>query len=240
MKNFKVSLVALTLSASSLAAPTLATDYAIYVAPRDSVAEKTATGKANDTQIFAERTLHRALTKAGELLAKPGQNSVRVLVAAGQYKGKAGQGVWKIPTIANPQGRLYVLGGMNDEFTGRQPFGNLTELVTVSGRDGALLQFGSKSQLKEAVISGFLLDAAPSNDYDAKTNSLKKATSRSYPLMSFAMLATDHLAVADNIFLNGAHGAFDPFVTRLSANSTIDITNNFFLNNIKALKARAV
>lgn len=125
--------MAIALGASGLNSEAQTNDYAIYVAPRDSTAQKTAAAKANDTTIFAERTLHRALTKAGELLSKPGQHSVRVWVAQGQYK-----------------------------------------------------------------------------------------------------------SVADSIFLNGAHGRFDPFVTPLSENSTIDIANNFFLNNIKALKARAL
>jgi hypothetical protein len=128
------------------------------------------------------------------------------------------------------------MGGYNEDFSGRQPFGLLTELQTRYGRDGAILQFSQKSKLKELVVSGLLFDAAPSNKYDKKTNSILKGQSRSYPLISFSLLVTDHLVVADNIFMNGAHGAFDPYVQPLSANSVVDIQNNVFLNNIKTLK----
>ncbi len=86
------------------------------------------------------------------------------------------------------------------------------------------------------MISGLLLDARPSNAYDARTNSILKGQSRSYPLLTFALLTTDHLTVVDNIFMNGAHGAFDPHVQPLSSSAVIDIDNNVFLNNIKTLK----
>jgi hypothetical protein len=245
MKNtktvfWKLTFFALTFWLAWPAANATANTYVILVAPKDSPAQAVAKEKANDASVFAERTLHRALTKAAELLNQPGSHEARVIVAKGRYDGKAAQGVWVIPQITNSQASLYVLGGFNDDFSGRQPFGNLTQLVTRQGRDGAILQIEGKSELNEFVISGFLLDAAPSNDYDAKTNSLKKATSRSYPLISFSMLRTNHLVVADNILLNGAHGAFDPYAAPLSANSTVDISNNIFLNNIKAIKAWAL
>ena len=236
MKKLTSVLLTVAVTTGGFATAASATDYAIYVAGKDSPAQSVAKGKANGTNIFSERTLHKALNKASELLGQPGAHSVRVLVAGGRYDGKAGEGVWRIPTVDNPQGRLYVLGGLNDDFTGRQPFNFLTELVTAPGRDGALMQFGKKSQLKEAVISGFIFDAAPSNSYDAKTNSILKGTSRSYPLMSFALLITDKLTIADNVFLNGAHGAFDTMITPMSADATVEVSNNFFINNIKTLK----
>lgn len=212
--------------------------YLIYVAPRDSPAAATAAAKANDTTVFAERRVHSALTKAAELL-QSGPHTVNVLVAPGVYPGKLKAGVWVIPVINNPEASLRIVGGFNDEFTGRQPFGQLSRLVTVEGRNGAILQVSPKSSLKELVISGFVLDAAPSNKYDQKTNSILKGSSRSYPLMTFSLLKTDRLVVDSNIFLNGAHGAFDPYIVPLSANTVVEISNNFFLNNIKTMKPAA-
>jgi len=58
--------------------------------------------------------------------------------------------------------------------------------------------------------------------------------------MSFSQLVTDHLVVADNVFINGAHGAFDPYISPMSANTTVDIENNFFLNNIKTMQPAGV
>ncbi len=212
--------------------------YVVYVAPRDSPASAVAKSKADGATVFAERRLHRALTKAAELL-QSGPHTVNVLVAPGAYPGKIRAGVWVLPPINNPQGSLRLIGGFNDDFTGRQPFRRLSRLVTVEGRDGALLQISRKSALKQLVISGFVFDAAPSNKYDAKTNSLLKAQSRSYPLISFSQLKTSHLVVDSNIFLNGAHGAFDPYIAPLSPDTVVDISNNFFMNNIKTMTPAA-
>lgn len=215
--------------------PAFADNYIIYVAPRDTPAYAAAQSKEDDQHQFAERTLHRALTKAAELLNQPGQHRVIVAVAAGSYVGKAKQGVWMVPQITNPEGTLQIVGGYNEDFSGRQPFGNLTALVTVEGRNGAFLQFEKRTQLKEIVISGLLFDAAPSNAYDVKTNSIKKGQSRSYPMISLSMLKTSHLIIDSNIFINGAHGTVDPFITP-AGQAVVDITNNFFINNIKTMK----
>ena len=220
------------------AQPAQADSYVILVAPKDSPAYAAAQARENGSTVFAERTLHRGLTRAAELLAS-GSHTVSVYVAQGVYTGKAGMGVWKVPAIDNPQGTLQIAGGFNDDFSGRQPFGLLTELQTVPGRDGAILQFASKSTLKELVVSGLVLDAAPSNDYDQRSNNLLKGSSRSYPLVSFSLLTLDRLVVADNVLMNGAHGAFDPYVQPLSGASIIDIQNNVFLNNVKAMKLAA-
>lgn len=218
-----------------LVLPAQANEYIILVAPKDSPAYAFAQSKANDTNVFAERKLHRGLTRAAELL-QAGTHTVKVFVAQGQYTGKTNRGTWVVPVIDNPNATLHIIGGFNDDFSGRQPFALITELTTIYGRDGAILQFTKKSSLREVVISGLLLDAAPSNKYDARTNSILKGQSRSYPLISFSLLKTDHLVVADNIFINGAHGAFDPYVQPLSSNAVVDIENNVFLNNIKTLK----
>jgi hypothetical protein len=214
-------------------------EYVILVAERDTPAFEHASSAANDQTVFAERRLFRGLQKAAELLNQPGQHTVRLLVAAGQYTGQTNRGVWVLPPIDNVEGALHILGGFNDTFSARAPFTHVSELVTIQGRDGAFIQLGARSKLRELVISGFLFDAGPSNAYDARTNSILKGQSRSYPMISFTQLATDHLVIADNIFLNGAHGAFDPFIVPASAQTVIDIQNNFFLNTIKTMKPAA-
>lgn len=216
--------------------PTRADTYSILVAPKDSPAYAFAQTKADGVTVFAERKLHRALTRAAELL-QTGEHTARILVAQGAYTGKTNRGVWVVPLVANPEAALHIVGGYNDDYTSRQPFAQLTELTTIYGRDGAVLQFTKKSSLKDLVVSGLFLDAAPSNKYDLRTNSILKGQSRSYPLLSFSLLKTDHLVVADNIFMNGAHGAFDPYIQSNSA--VVDIQNNVFLNNIKTLKVGA-
>ena len=228
----------LTIAAALLfgPAPTLAQDYIVLVALRDTPAYEHALSVANDQTVFAERRLFRGLNKAAELLATPGPKTVKVLVAAGAYPGQLGSGTFVVPPLNNPEGSLQILGGFTDDFSGRQPFALLSRLVTAPGRDGAMLQMTQRSTLKELVISGLLFDAAPSNAYDAETNSILKAQSRTYPMISFLQLVTDHLVIADNIFINGAHGASDPYISPMSAATTIDIDNNFFLNTIKTMQ----
>lgn len=215
-------------------------EYVILVAPRETPAAANAERAANGTTTFAERELFRGLVKAAELLNTPGSHKVTIKVASAPYSGQAGQGIWVLPPVTNAQGTLHVLGGYDATFSTRNPFAQPVELVTSRGRSGGFIQISPRSTLKELVISGFLMDAAPSNAYDARTNSILKGQSRTYGLMSFAQLVTDHLVVADNIFLNGAHGAFDPYISPLSAGATVDIENNFFLNNIKTMQPAGV
>jgi len=213
--------------------------YTILVGEPESSAFEFARSVASDETIFAERRLHRALTRASQLLADSGPQTVRVLVASGKFPGKTGQGVWEVPAVQNPEGRLYILGGFNDQFNERRPFETITELVTQPGRPGAFLQFGQRSQLAEVVISGLVFDAAPSNVYDDETNSILKGQSRTYGLISFSQLRLDHLVVADNVFINGAHGAFDPYITPGPSGAVVDIQNNLFMNTIKTMQPAA-
>lgn len=183
--------------------------------------------------------MQKALDKAGELLSQPGAHSASILVTGGDYAGKAGAGMFIVPQIKNAQARLRIIGGFKDDFAGRQPFKNPTRLTTNEGRNQGILQLSKQSQLQELVISGLLLDAAPSNKYDQRTNSILKGSSRTVPLLSLSMLVTDHLVIADNIFINGAHGAFDPYIAPASASTVVDITNNFFINTIKTIQIGA-
>ncbi len=232
--KFAILSVILTISALTFAA-----DYTIYVAPRDSQASQWASGVADSETQFSERKLFRALVKASELMSQAGDQSVTIKVAAGSYSGKAKQGIWVLPAVSNESATLRLLGGFNDDFSARNPFKSPSLLVTSEGRNGAFIQMTKKSVLRELIISGLVFDAAPSNKYDAKTNSILKGSSRTYPLISFSQLKTKHLVVDSNVFINGAHGAFDPFVAPADGDSTIDITNNFFINNIKTLKTEA-
>ena len=129
----------------------------IYVAPKDTPAYANAQSLEDGQQKFAERTFHRALTNAAEILNQPGEQNVVIAVAAGSFKGKAKQGVWVLPQITNPDASLYILGGFSDDFRSRQPFTNLSALVTAEGRNGAFLQITKRSQIKKMVISGLIL-----------------------------------------------------------------------------------
>jgi hypothetical protein len=207
----------------------------IYVAPRDSSAATAAQAKANGTSVFAERTFQRALDLAGELLAKPGAEDMTILLAGGKYQGKAGAGTWAVAPINNPKAAFRIVGGYKADWSARDPFGDPTLLETVDGRGGPFLAFGRGTRLKAIVVSGLVMDASPSNKYDAETNSLLKGSSRTFPLLTFGMAAADHLLVSDNVFVNGPHGAFEPSIVALTPNCVVDIQNNFFINNVKTM-----
>jgi hypothetical protein len=205
--------------------------YVILVAPRDTPALTNAEAKQNEQTVFAERKLYKALTKAAEFLNQPGAHEVRIMIAAGEYTGQMAQGQWTIPAINNPEGSLAIIGGWNATWDGRQPFKHLVKLKTVEGRPGPMIMFTKNSVLKRTAVSGLLFDAAPSNKYDARSNSLLIATSRTYTLLAFRLLKTDRLVVADNIFLNGAQGTVEPEIYPMSNETTVTIRNNFFINN---------
>ncbi|HIG74469.1 MAG TPA: hypothetical protein EYQ24_07815 [Bacteroidetes bacterium] len=212
--------------------------FAVLVAPRDTPAYAFAQSNANDASVFAERKLWRGLNKAAELLNEGGNRTVMVLIAEGTYDGQFGTGVWKVPPVDNASGTLQIMGGYNEQFNGRQPFGLPVRLQTIYGRDGAILQFEQGTQLRELIVSGLLLDAAPSNAYDAQTNSIKKGESRHMTIVSMGRMVSERVTFADNIFLNGDRRAIDLTWSPASPDAEVHLVNNFFLNNLICLETK--
>lgn len=229
MKNRvrKVSLVALLLSlvASSSAHAAV---YELYVAKRDSAAHKAAEAKADGTTKFWFPKMGRAIEKAIELVNGT-DNTVRIMMAQGQEGGLFAFG----NGINGSKATLHILGGYCPDWNKRDPFGCPSEIISDDGRPDGFFNFGgNKTMFKELVLSGFVLDAAPSNKYDAKSNTLLKGTSRTIPLIALKQVVVDHLVISDNVFLNGAHRAFEVYHSAMSKETVVDIVNNFFLNNV--------
>jgi len=189
-----------TLAVAGLATHAPADDFTILVGPTKSTAYENAKSREDNKTTFAQRSMHKTLTQASGLLEGGGAHTVRVLVAKGEYYGKAKMGVWELSTVDNAEGRIMIMGGYNDDFSARDPFRNVTGLATNDARAGAILTIGKKTTLAQLVVSGFLFDGAPSNKYDVKSNSLLKSASRSYPLMSLSLLKTNHLVIDSNTF----------------------------------------
>lgn len=206
--------------------------YRLYVAERDSAAAKAAEALADGKTSFWFPKLARGLEKAVELLTNT-DHQVQVLVAQGQHAG-----LWALPNgLPGAKAKLLLLGGHCPDWKKRDPFGCPTELLGGDARPQALFSFGgNKTQLAELVVSGFVFDTAQSNKYDAKTNSLLKGTSRTLPLLALSQVVVGHLVISDNVFLNSAHRAFELLHSPASNEATVDIDNNFFLNNVIPLK----
>lgn len=211
-----------------------AEDFTIYVAPKASPAYEFAQSQAeNDGVLGAERRIHKAFKTASEKLNECTGCNVEVKISAGIFQGKGKTGTWSFPDTKSPESTLRVIGGYDDTFSTRKPFETPTYLQIGQDRSQPVLSFeGKKHALKALEISGFVFDTGPSNAYDAKTNSLLKSSSSTWPILSLGYLTTDHLVIADNVFMNAPHGVGGPRVRAMSAESKVDIENNLFYNNV--------
>lgn len=234
MSFFKKLLTASALTALIL--PTqvhAAQTYNIFVAPKGSDAYENAKEKENDTNIWAEKKIHKAFNRASALLGKCGDCTVNVKISGGEYKGKAGSGNWAFPDTQAPEATLRILGGYNDDFSERDPFNYVTSLITTAARSTAIVYFkGNNHSFNEVIFSGFLLDAAHGNKYSKRNNSMNKGGSSTWRLVQFGYMTTNKFTVSDNIFMNAAHGVSAPLIRSKTEHSEIVIKNNFFLNNV--------
>ncbi len=213
-----------------------AKDYTILVAPKKTEAYKNGKKLKNGDNIFFKNKLFKALRKAAEILATNKGDTVNIKIAAGEYYGKTKSGTWGFPEIKSPKGTLRILGGYDANFKKRAPFDTPTVLVGAS----YILTFqGRKPALKELYISGLVMDVYRGNKYDAKTNCLLKGTSITKPIMHFNYWELKKLVIADNVFLNSAHQASAPLIRPVDKDVTVEIRNNFMVNNVYAWKADA-
>ena len=212
---------------------TASADATILVGRKGTKAAENAASAVDDKTVFAATKLGSAFDKAAQLLVDCKTCTVTIKVAAGQHEAKGNTGAFVFPETIAPDATLHVLGGYDADFKTRAPFTTPSALVIVRPRSGPVITFeGRKHALKELVLSGFVIDVAPGNAYDAKTNSLLKGTSSSYPLLAFGYLATDKLVIADNVFMNAANSVGGPLIRAASANSEVWVTNNLFLNDV--------
>lgn len=232
MQRVPIIAAACGMFSTSLPAVAAAADLTILVAPNGSPATAGAAKLADGTSAVAEARLFKALDRAAAHLATCGNCTVTVKVAGGVHTGKGGIPKWVLPTVSAPQARLRLLGGWDAGFVKRAPFANASVLAVTAERSGSVLGFGG-SELAEVQLSGFAIDAAPSNNYDKQTNSLLQGSSADDPLINFYQVTTDRLIVSDNIFLNNAWTIGETHIHPASDSSTIVVRNNYFLNTIR-------
>ena len=213
--------------------------FTILVAPRDTPALTNAEDQANGSTVFAQSALWRALDQAADLVNEGGTRTVQVLIAEGDYAGQFSAGIQRVPRMGNASASLHILGGMNDDFSERDPFERPVRIPTMETRDGAIFQIAGNSTLAEIVVSGLVLDAAPTNQYDARSGSLLKGTSSSSPVIGWAQVRAERVVIADNVIANGAMAGFQIGSTPPEDNTgEVVIENNVFLNNLLALRTR--
>lgn len=238
--HFKTIILFLCLTSLLLAAPAEAQTISVLVGEKESPAAQTAEKLADGKTTFSERTLQKALDKAVAVIQGCAACTVNVKIAGGEYAGKGGIGQFSIPEVIAPQATLRILGGYDPAFKKRAPFSTPSVLLGTENRSAPMLQFeGKKHALKEFVLSGLVLDVAPGNAYDAKTNSLKKGQSCTFAIIALGYLTTEKLVVADNVIMNAAQKAIEPLVRAATPKTEVIIRNNFFLNNLLALVVKS-
>ena len=224
----------------AMSSPAWAADLTVLVADKGSRALAHAEAAADGAQVVVERKIFKAFDRAAGHLAGCGACTVTVKVAAGTYEGKGRTGQWIFPEVVAPQATLRILGGYDEAFGARAPFSRPSLLLVSKDRSAPVLTFdGKKHALRELYLSGFVFDVAPGNKYDAKTNSLLRGSSCTFPIMSFGYLTTERLVVADNVFMNAAQRGVEPLVRAASPTAEVVVRNNFIMNNTLAWIVRS-
>jgi len=242
-RNFKAPILLLvffTINIANISNVSASSYYEILVAPKKSDAYVNAKELSNESTIWAERKIHKAFKRASSLLTKCSSCNVTIKIASGVYEGFGRTGQWLFPETNAPKSNLYILGSYDDSFNERHPFDAPSMLKVTENRSKPVISFeGRKNAYNILKISGFLIDAAPGNSYDASTNSLLKGTSNSDKMIRFGSMELDRLLISDNIFLNAANGVSEPLVRAASKKSEIVISNNFFINNLFAWRVKS-
>lgn len=229
------SLTALSLLAATTLAvsPALASNLDILVAPKGSSAYETAQSKSDAENVSSHRKIHKAFIEASTHLQSCGDCTVTIKIANGEYLGKAKVGHWVFPDTIAKDATLKILGGYDDSFEEREPFTEPTILKINENRSNSVIKFeGKKHALKSLVISGLTIDTTPSNRYDAQTNSLRKGSSSSFPLLSLGYLTTSELIIADNVFMSAPNSVGGPLIRAATEDTDVIIENNIFFNNV--------
>ncbi|MEM6733600.1 MAG: right-handed parallel beta-helix repeat-containing protein, partial [Myxococcota bacterium] len=253
----RIAVLAALVSFAS-ASTAAAKQYTILVANKNTPAYEHAKKTKDDALVFAERKLHKAFKRAGEILGDPARCannpqpspynkprernpiadpcSVTIKVAAGEYVGKGGRGNFAMAPVWAPDATLRILGGYDATFKTRAPF----ETKTVLPLGGTAIAFAGKRGLPaigELYISGFTFDGGNGNVYDGGTNSLLKGKSAKLPHITFGYLRTNRLVLADNTFINSSQTAASPKVVADTDAAKVIIRNNLIMNNVMAWKA---
>ncbi|MEA2112238.1 MAG: hypothetical protein U9P71_09360 [Campylobacterota bacterium] len=214
-----------------------AKDYTILVAPPKSEAYSIAKERVITHQYNAFSNISDALVYAAKLLNRGHDDKVTLKISEGVYSGH--KGYWKIPPISNAKASLIISGGYEKHFKESNAFDTQSILNVTGNHSHSIIQLeGSRNKLKQLSISGLIIDAAPSNSY-AVDGSLLKYRSRTTPILAFGYLETEALFITDNVLMNSAHMALAPLIRAANENAYVVIKNNFFVNNVYALKIDA-
>ena len=182
------------------------------------------------------KSLTKGFKKAATDLNAGGDVAVIIKVAAGDYDGDLHSGAYTIPKFLNPAGDLLIQGGYDNSFKTRAPFTSSSNIITIKDRSAPIWKIARNSKLKSFIVDGLIFDSGESNNYDAKSNSLKIGGSSTHVFIAFNYLETNELAFENCVFMNSASRVMEPLIRAATPAAEIRYHNCMFINNRIPLK----
>lgn len=231
------SFVSLAL-ASALLLPGLAVADTTILVPssRDGRDACNAAAEAAGEAVSCQRHLTKAMAVASETINAGGAMTVTIKMAAGDYTGDMDGGSYALPLFSNPEANLIFEGGYDASFSTRDPWGSPTRFATTAARGAAYWTVARNTKTRSLVVDGVVWDMAASNEYDAKSNSLKKGGSSTHKFIKFNYWELGQLTFRNNVFMNAPHRVTETLVRAADGNTTLVYENNVFLNNVIPVK----
>ncbi len=180
---------------------------------------------------YTKENVAKAFGWAAEALTGKEEKHVVIKIASGTYGGQ-----YALPHFNNAKGSLRVQGGWDETFSKRDPFGAPTRFVCGTPRTAPMIEVAAKDELRSFILDGLLLDAAPGNKYDAKTNSLLKGESCTQPLVRFPNFTVEEVAFENCVFMNSAHRVTEFILHAKDDKAEVRLYNSIFFNCIIPIK----
>lgn len=236
----KASLLA-GLLACLLAVPAAADEFVIPIGGEKVAGQALAKGEGTKWV----KSLTKGVRVARKILAKGGEMTVVLKLAAGDYKGDLGSGAYQFPALSNKDAEVRLEGGYSADFKARDPFGTPSRIVTIETRSAPLIQFhpsqpepaDAQKELKSLILDGLLCDVGNSNNYDKKTGSLLKGNGTSpHALLGLGNTRVSSFEIRNCLFLNSPGRALKLELRPAGEAVKFRIFNSVFLNCVVPLR----
>jgi hypothetical protein len=234
------ALISAVLLAGLLAAPAAADEFVIPIGGDKTAGAALAQGEGAKWT----KSLTKGVRVAKKILAKGGETTVVLKLAAGDYKGDLGSGAYQFPTLSNKEAHVRIEGGYSADFKARDPFGTPTRILTIQTRSAPLIQLHpsqpepaeAQKELKSLVIDGLLCDVGDSNNYDKASGSLLKGGgTAAHTILGLGNTRVGSFELRNCVFLNSPERALKLELRPAGEGVKFRIFNSVFLNCVAPL-----
>jgi len=190
------------------------------------------------------KSLTKGVRVAKKILAKGGEVTVVLKLAAGDYTGDLGSGAYQFPALSNKDAELRIEGGYSADFKNRDPFGTPTRILTVQTRSAPLIQLHpsqpkpaeAQKELKSLVLDGLLCDVGSSNNYDKASGSLLKGSgTAAHTILGLGNTRVGAFELRNCVFLNSPERALKLELRPAGEDVKFRLFNCVFLNCVVPL-----